>query len=227
MINKSRRGFTLVELSLVMAFISLLLLAILISTIHIAKIYAKGVTNRQINQVGRELTDTIRRDFLTADAARIRSYIPSGNAANGRICLGNVSYVWNTATTLAGDGEKIKDKNNSTAVVFTRVVDNGGTLCINGSNGYPKSLAGLQGDATNLLDSQGRSLEVYNLTLTTMDQHGSDGLYGIDITIGTNDPSAVDTGTSQCKPSTDNSSNFEYCSVAEFNITVRAGGDNK
>lgn len=227
--NTRHQGFTLVELSLVMAFISLLLLAILYSTIHIGKIYAKGVTNRQINQVGRELTDTIRRDFLTADAARIQSGIPSPtNSGSGRICLGNVSYVWNTAALLASNGDTIKGAAaDSPAVVFSRVIDKGGSLCVkDGSGNYQvTALAGLS--ETELLSSEGRSLAVYSLAFKPLVAKGGDGLYNLDITVGTNDPSTVDSTTEQCKPPADNSSNFEYCSVAEFNITVRAGGDNK
>ena len=227
MTNKRLRdGFTLVELSLVMAFISLLLLAILFSTIHIGKIYAKGVTNRQINQVGRELVDTMRRDFLVSDAARISSYISVGNKS-GRICLGKVSYVWNTAATLAtgGDSATIKDKDGSTPVVFSRVIDSGGSLCSNSTGNYPASLVGT-GDETEILSSEGRTLAVYNLSFTQLTRKGSDGLYTLTMTVGTNDPSTIDSSTMECKPPIDHTSNFEYCSVAEFSIIVRAGGES-
>ena len=225
--KKSNKGFTLVELSLVMAFLSLLLLAILFSTIHISKIYAKGVTNRQINQVGRELVDTMRRDFLVADAARITSYVSGGNKS-GRICLGKVSYVWNTAATLAAgeDSNTIKDKDGSTPVVFSRVIDSGGSLCSNITGNYPTSLVGV-GDETEILSSEGRTLAVYDLSFTQLTRKGSDGLYTVDITVGTNDPSSVDSSTMECRPPSDHSSNFEYCSVAEFSIIVRTGGESK
>lgn len=225
--KKLRDGFTLVELSLVMAFISLLLLAILFSTIHIGKIYAKGVTNRQINQVGRELVDTMRRDFLVADAARISSYVPVGNKS-GRICLGKVSYVWNTAAALAdgGDSSTIKDKDGSTPVVFSRVIDSGGSLCSNTTGNYPTSLVGI-GDVTDILSGDGRMLAVYSLSFSQLTRNVSDGLYTINITVGTNDPSTVDSTTMECRPPSDHSSNFEYCSVAEFSIIVRAGGESK
>lgn len=227
--NKYTQGFTLVELSLVMAFISLLLLAILFSTIHMGKIYAKGVTNKQINQVGRELVDTIRRDFLVADAARITSYpaVPAGSSS-GRLCLGKVSYVWNTAATLASEAERshaIKDKDGTTPVILSRVLDAGGSLCANPGGGYLTSLTGFD-NATALLSGEGRVLAVYDLAFNTLARQGSDGLYSLDITIGTNDPSIVDTDAKQCKPPSDHSSNFEYCSVATFNIIVRTGGDS-
>lgn len=228
--NKSR-GFTLVELSLVMAFISLLLLAILFTTIHIGKIYAKGVTNRQLNQVGRELVDTVRRDFLVADAAHIVWY-PSpmaGGDGSGRICLGKVSYVWNTAQLLQqSSATKIMSKDGSTPVVFERVEDPQALLCTPDISGaYPTNLAGLAvGNETYLLDSEGRSLAVYTLSIAPVMVDGSDGLYKLNMAIGTNDPGIVDTSAVQCKPPSDNSSNFEYCAIADFDITVRAGGDS-
>lgn len=219
--RQAQRGFTLVELSLVMAFISLLLLAILFSTIHISKLYAKGVTNRQINQVGRELVDTIRRDFLVSDAMRIKWDIAGGH---GRLCLGNVSYAWNTALTLQESGA-IKTSDGSTPVVFSRVVDAGGAFCV---PPYTQTLPAA--DTTALLSTtgDGRSLAIYDLTVTklTPDER-NDGLYDLGIVLGTNDPSVIDTEAQQCKPPADHSSNFEYCSVVELHIIVRAGGSSR
>jgi hypothetical protein len=204
-----------------MAFISLLLLAILFSTIHISKLYAKGVTNRQINQVGRELVDTIRRDFLVSDAMRITSYIADGH---GRICLGNVSYAWNTALTLQGSGV-IKASDGSTPVVFSRVADAGGAFCM-----LPYTQTLPVADTTALLSTtgDGRSLAIYGLTLTKLTpDNRNDGLYDLDIVLGTNDPSEIDTEAQQCKPPADHSSNFEYCSVVDLHIIVRAGGSSR
>lgn len=68
MVDRRRSGFTLVELSLVMAFFSVLLIGVLTLTIHIGKLYTKGMTNKSLNTVGRDVTDVLRRDFAAANA---------------------------------------------------------------------------------------------------------------------------------------------------------------
>jgi prepilin-type N-terminal cleavage/methylation domain-containing protein len=224
MIGKHSRGFTLVELSLVMAFLSLLLLAILFSTIHIGKLYAKGVTNRQINQVGRELVDTVRRDFLVADAASI----DISALANNRICLGGVSYVWNTAAVLASGASSSIVKDGTASIVFTRIEDPAISICARDVNGKYLMDIALMSNTSELLASDGRSLVLYDMSVVELMRHDSDGLYRVKMTIGTNDISAMRTdGAAQCRPPTDSSSDFEYCGVAEFDIIVRVGGDSR
>lgn len=51
--HKQEQGFTLVELSLSMAFIAMLLLGIALLTIQISAIYNKGLTMRSVNESGR------------------------------------------------------------------------------------------------------------------------------------------------------------------------------
>ncbi|MEO5948935.1 MAG: prepilin-type N-terminal cleavage/methylation domain-containing protein [Candidatus Saccharimonas sp.] len=228
MTNKRRSGFTLIELSLVMAFLSVLLVAIIITTLQMGKLYTKGITNRDINQIGRDLSDTLRRDFLTASSSRI--VIPpvmgTGTATSGRVCLGTVSYVWNTADLLNAPNASAITR-GSTAIVFERVIDPSNKLCtVQVSGKYITDIAGMT--STSLLAGDGRSLAVYDLSPTQLVTNGDNGLYDIKITIGTNDPSATDRDVTQgviCKPPSDSSSDFNYCSVAEFDVTVRTGGE--
>ena len=94
-----KQGFTLVELMLAMAFISILLLSITMVGIQAGRMYSRGVVLRDINQAGRDISDTIRRDFLQANANKIDSSglrVPNNSSwATGRLCLGSHSYVWN------------------------------------------------------------------------------------------------------------------------------------
>lgn len=55
--TSDKRGFTMIELSLVMAFIAFLLIAIAIITTNIVTIYQKGSTLKAVNSVGRGLVD--------------------------------------------------------------------------------------------------------------------------------------------------------------------------
>ena len=98
-----RHGFTLIELMLAMAFVSVLLLAIATIAIQAGKLYNRGLTLKSINQSGREIGDTLRRDFLQANAGKISGnansavvMVQAGGAdRSGRLCLGDYSYVWN------------------------------------------------------------------------------------------------------------------------------------
>lgn len=72
-----RHGFTLIELMLAMAFVSVLLLAIATIAIQAGKLYNRGLTLKSINQSGREIGDILRRDFLQANAGKI-----SGNTGS-------------------------------------------------------------------------------------------------------------------------------------------------
>lgn len=221
--NYRRKGFTLVELTLAMAFLSILLLAILFSTIHIGKLYAKGVTNRQINQVGRELVDVIQRDFLVADA----SSIDLSALGNNRACIGGVSYVWNTASLLHSGVASDLVSDNANPITFTRIEDRAYGMCTKADGKYPMDITALTGK-TSLLDGEGRSLALYSLDIVPIAQQDNSGLYEIKMAVGTNDTTAMDTSaTTQCKPPTDDSADFTYCGVANFDIIVRAGGGNK
>jgi len=230
MINRYNKGFTLIELSLVMVFLSLLLLAILFTTLQMGRIYAKGITNRTINQIGRDLGDSFHRDFLTASSSRIVITDPAGvaPATSGRICLGTVSYVWNTADLLNQQNASVITR-NGTAIVFERVVDSSNKLCtLQGLGGYITDITGMA--STSMLSSEGRALAVYSFSPTAIASSGDNGLYDLKITVGTNDPSATERDVSQivsCRPPTDDSSNFDYCSVADFDIIVRTGGETK
>lgn len=60
--TKEQRGFTMIELSLVMAFVAFLLIAIAIITTNIITIYQKGSALKAVNSVGRGLVD----EFIAA-----------------------------------------------------------------------------------------------------------------------------------------------------------------
>lgn len=61
-----RRGFTLIELSLALAFISALMVVVTIITIHISTTYHKGLVIRSINSTGRSLVDDFSRTIAAA-----------------------------------------------------------------------------------------------------------------------------------------------------------------
>ncbi len=233
-LDSRKKGFTLIELSLAITFISVLLLAILYITIQAGKLYAKGVTYKGVNQVSREVVDTMRRDIMAASVSAIEIPLPSPDPAlspayAGRMCTGQVSYVWNTAALLQNTSSTDRIMDGAVPVVFRRVVDPGKTLCTKDASGrYNKAIAGMT--STELLKGEGRELAAYTLSIVEMARSGErKGLYRISMTLGTNE-----TGTTTydptlaaytCLPPTDNSANFEYCTVIEFDAIMRAGGN--
>ncbi len=230
MVCKRNRGFTLIELSLVMAFFSILLMAVLMLTIHVGKLYAKGVTNKSLNAVGRDISDMIRRDFAASDPTRIDPTVFEGGPAgktHGRICLGSVSYVWNTTGLLNDTSSTLNvvKLSSGNKVKLVRVTDPSMAQCTVSGPTYPLTIPASD-SPTDLLDGGDatgkRGFGVYNFTLTSP----SPGLYRVKYTIGTYDPQTTDNsaGYVACKPPTDNQANFEYCSVADFDMYVRAGG---
>lgn len=121
-----KSGFTMVELSLTMAFVAVLLITIAVITSNIMTIYQKGLTIKAVNSVGRGLTDEFITGITSAPAVDTTSlcnshitdnknkcedeqafnfvfqeYRPTSGDFNGKqlygiFCTGNYSYLWNT-----------------------------------------------------------------------------------------------------------------------------------
>lgn len=89
--KSSKQGFTIIELMLAMTFLSFVLVFMALTIVQMMRTYDKGLTVKQVNQAGRTVTDDI--------AKAMRGEQPGGivvaNVANGRLCIGNVMYVWN------------------------------------------------------------------------------------------------------------------------------------
>lgn len=229
MINNSRRGsqgFTLVELTLVMASMSVMLLAILYGTLQAGKLFDKGATNRTVNQISRDVSDGLRRDFLAADPTMVK-FVETGTAPNlsGRLCLGTVSYLWNTASLLAASSSNgIKDTSRK-LIAFVRVPDVGAAYCTKVNGSYPVDIAaGVP--VSNVLSSTGKSFALYEFKSVELSRVDPQALYQVKMTLGTgeSDTTVKTGGITQCKPPTDASSNFNYCSVVDLDMIVRAGG---
>ena len=123
--TKTKRGFTLIELSLATVFLAVLLLMIATITINVSAIYQKGLSLRNVNATGRTLIDDF--DRAIADAPLIRfttsqdnyfrtrtgqAMVKRTNSSgkeersqidvqySGAFCSGRYSYVWNTGYIL-------------------------------------------------------------------------------------------------------------------------------
>lgn len=122
--HKSKeKGFTLVELMLAMVFLSSILLISTAVIIQAFSIYNKGLAVRQINQLGRTLTEDMTR------AANSGKVVVDGVGTNAHVlCLGSTVYAWNTvAQTRSTDLPKPVKKFAVTGEEINLVKVNGGT----------------------------------------------------------------------------------------------------
>jgi len=70
-LSNSKKGFTLVELSLALVFIVILLITIAWLTIHISSTYEKGLSMKAINSTAKELIDDFSRAIATSPARSV------------------------------------------------------------------------------------------------------------------------------------------------------------
>lgn len=133
--TKAKAGFTMVELSITLAFIAALLITIAIITNNIVTIYQKGMTIKAVNSVGRGLIDELTAAINTApsvDTTSLCNSLASGDVDacikdhafkyifqanknsttneqyNGVFCTGYYSYIWNTHYSTPGTSLKLK-----------------------------------------------------------------------------------------------------------------------
>lgn len=246
MIHGYKRAFTLIEMMLAMTFVSMLLLSITMTAIQAGQIYNRGATLKTINQAGRDVGDAVRRDFLQTDPRLVSSgdmnnpnstnaviTIAEGDASSGRFCLGQYSYLWNSAQTI----DSIEELSSNEAIVyaadgvtpvnFVRVVDENGALCQKGDDGhYPNTLDDM-GKVTSLLKTKAGSedvvLSLYDMRVTriaTDNEH--EALYRVQYTLGTSKTSEIE--DQACRAPRDEDSNIEFCAINQFDMIVRTNG---
>lgn len=151
-------GFTIVELTIAMAFVSVLLLAIAMTAMRIAGIYNKGLTMKAVNQSGREVVTDMKRTIsesamfaipyngdLTNPNSTYGKVAPfilqDGNGEakqtgeiydnyGGRLCTGTYTYIWNTGR-YSGDGAHVNKYASDPAKVprLVKVRDSENAYC--------------------------------------------------------------------------------------------------
>ena len=70
----NRRGFTIVEVTLAMTFLSVLLITVAFLTIHVTSIYQKGLSIKAITSTGRELIDEFSRSISSSAGIEAEAY---------------------------------------------------------------------------------------------------------------------------------------------------------
>lgn len=220
-----RPGFTLIELMLAMTYVALLLLAIAMTTMQIGRIYNKGVTLKNVNQVGRDVTDELQRSIAAVPPFDVPThYVNPVGGSGGRLCLGTYSYVWNYGAALAGvPGTQslmnVYDDPNAGPIHLAKVSDTGAALCTKPYGKIPKA------DAVELLTGGDHDLVVHQFQLaeTQRDNLANQALYAITLSIGTNDQTQLESDDLSCKAPANGAGNEDFCSVNRFDLMARAG----
>lgn len=232
MSHANKNGFTLIELMLAMTFISVLLVAIAMTTIQIGGIYNKGITLREVDQAGRAVSEELQRSIASAtpfdvtpkkddspETATSKYVVRDGG---GRLCLGNYTYAWNYGKALAGGAGApaiFNEYDNNTPVRFVKVSDASGSLCADPTKSIPRA------NATEMLSSGDRDLVLhsFSITQTSNDPDTGQALYAISMLIGTNDRAQLTSDDASCKPPSAEVGDENYCSVNQFDVIARAG----
>lgn len=227
-----QNGFTLIELMLAMTFISVLLLAIAMTIIQIGNIYNKGTTVKEINQAARAIADDVSRSASAASALNIDTYLRT-NAAGGRLCLGTVTYIWNTAAAYESNAPeltKYPGANAAKRVNLVKVPDTTRVYCaLNTHNQltYANILAADVANAQELLPVGDHTLSVTQVAIPSSgvvtDPSTQQNLYTLMFTLGSGKVSAMNAANTECLPPSDPKSDINYCSVQQFTIVLRTG----
>lgn len=224
-VKSSQSGFTLVELTLSMAFIAMLLLGIAMLTMQISTIYNKGLTMRAVNEAGqlisRDIQNTLNGAIASDDGVIVRY-----DTGGGRLCANNTVYAWNYGKYLTSGGFNGNQNILTDGTTGIRLLKFTGdsTYCTPVSGAYKQlPVSSATTSWVHLLKEGDSSLALHKFTLgstvVTGDTTGQ-RIYTVSFTLGTTNEEELNaTSCPAPKSATDDS----YCAVNVFNFTARAG----
>lgn len=223
-LRNDQKGFTITELSLAMAMLSVLMIIILMSVLNIISVYNKGLTLKRVNQSGRTIAAEMQADLRksianTGDTADAGSNLATRSVKKlgdkeviTGICTGHDSFIWNVWGDGNNTGEKFEGSNE--LITMVKVSDSGGVYC-KAPYDQPK-----KADSHQLL---GDELAMYEPI--KLERGSNDRLVRFTFTISTPDANnaiiADDTGRSNpC----DGGKGFDFCALNTFVVTSYAKG---
>ncbi len=122
-LESDNKGFTLIELLIAVTIFSLILLFIATVFIQINRAYTQGLITKQTQEAGREVLETVKRDFRTASSSgqlRIecvdQDECDSPEEPTQRLCFDSKAYNFTPPDSDAGiEGQFIFDANANCA----------------------------------------------------------------------------------------------------------------
>jgi len=225
-----RQGFTLIELMLSMAFLSVLLIAIAMTVIQIGSIYNRGLTLKDVNQAGGALASELQRTIANSSSFNVKvgevgsQYIVQD--WGGRLCLGQYSYIWNYGIDIVNKHPSRNVYSNSTNDIrFIKVTDSNSIYCTETAKKVDIN------NAVELLSAGEHDLAIHDFKINTEPTAGDNKtgqyLYSLDFVIGTNSQGALNyddgIGKVSCKTPSEAGSDPNYCLINSFSVVARAG----
>jgi len=199
--SSSQHGFTLVELLLALAVFSFVLVFVTTAFLQLFRTYNRGVTRKEVNQNTRLLIDDITDKMrIVSDPA----LIDTSQVAQGRLCIGSYSYVWNK---LGATGTKIKV--NGQEINIVRIDGDNLSAC----QAIPLSTNFTSVQATSMFSGR---MGVQSMTVVPQ-VAGVTGLFSVAITASTTQTTFLDSLLTSCKA--DNISTA-YCAKVSLQETV-------
>lgn len=139
-ITNKQSGFTIIELSISMAMLSVLLLIILFSILNITGVYNKGITLKRVNQSGRSISAEVQADLRQSTPNSndslagagsnfaVRDGQLAGKTVHTGICTGHNSYLWNVWGE-GGSNTGLNYDGTSELITMIKLKDSGGVYC--------------------------------------------------------------------------------------------------
>ncbi len=240
-----QQGFTLIELVLAMAFISMLMLAIALTILQISQTYNQGLTYKEVDLASRTISGDLTTDISASTqfslAANANHYV--AQPWGGSLCLGRYSYVWNYGKAIATYNTApqpntlnlLVDSSGKTSTLnMVKVLDVNGSMCADATaKKVPTS------NAVELLQNTDHNLVIHEFCISTQPSAGDpltgQQLYTLSYSIGSNDVNALTSsssaqcqgpnqsdGLAACKGPNQSGSDLQYCTVQEFSLVLRA-----
>lgn len=219
----AKRGFTIIELTISMVFISIMILTIAATIILAADSYNKGLTLKAVTTAGSSVSTDMQRSIGSSMpfSVNVGSARYVSDTFGGRLCLDKYSYIWNYGKSINQGTARNKFTTGTNTIRLSKVPDVGGSYCIN-----PNSTISTT-DAIDLLSSGERNLSIHQFVIesasTAFDQLSNNRLYNVTFTIGTNVESALNTDYLSCKQPGESGADPAYCSVQQFTFSVVSG----
>lgn len=242
MTTEHGKGFTIIELTLAMTFVSILLVSVAMLSIQLINQYTRGATLKEVNQAGTEVINDIKRTMgqaqLQDNGVRTRDIRASGNPDPiGKVlCIGNYSYIASNAVALEeGNGVMVGSGGSTTEARMAKVRDMGGLLCSPTNTELDDGVYENQ-DVVELLPAGSRLLAVRDLTVSPNGmptdtssplyaafQQGR-GFYTITLQISAGTTSEMAGG--ECRAPSDTESNINFCAIDVFKFSSRVGSSS-
>ncbi len=223
--NNKDQGFTIVELTLAMTFISILLLAIVMLIFQIGDVYTKGMTLREVDRAGQVISSDIQRE-LNQSGKNKDEVLSVLKQTGGRLCVGATVYAWNYGKYLKSStpGATINQRdgdasNNKSDIRFVKFAAGAGKYCeVDQQSGR---YLPIPADASELLGEGVGDIAIHTSTYGAVSLVGDQTLYSISLRVGTETNSVNQGGVIGCQPGLD--VDETRCAVNDFSFTARAG----